>query len=104
MAYDKNMNELKDYTFEIARKCVVEGRDEFMFFYKGQIFSIGICNDKIMRLWDKDKKINKSNPEWFCYNDTKDELVIVSEKETLLDSVRIELNSLKNIWDQIIIL
>lgn len=104
MAYDKNMNELKDYTFEIAKKCVEEGRDEFMFRYKEHIYSVGICNEAIMQMWNKLRIINKNNPEWFCYNDDQKKLLIVSTKENIMDCIEIEGKSLKNIWNQIVII
>lgn len=103
MAYDKNMNELNNYTFDIALNCVKEGRDEIMFRYKEDIYSIGICNDIIMQKWNR-SKINKNNPEWFCYNVNKNKILIVSTKENIMDFIEIDGKSLIDIWNQIVII
>ena len=104
MAFDRNMNRLNDYTFDIARRCVAEGRDEFDFLYKNKEYSIGICSDGIFRKWTNAiKKMPKSNPPWYCYCVTDANLLIVADKSEIMDKIVIDGITLKQLWDDIVI-
>lgn len=104
MAFDRNMNQLNDYTFDIARQCVAEGRDEFVFLYKNKEYSLGVCSDEIFHKWTKDsKKMSKSNPPWFCYCVTDACLLVVADKEEIMDKIVIDGHMIKNLWDDIVI-
>lgn len=58
MYFNKSVNKFEDYSFEIASKCVSEGKDEFNFVYNHKDYTIGVCSDDIMDLWDKRRKVN----------------------------------------------
>ena len=104
MAFDKNMNELVDYTFEVACRCVFEGRDEFNFLYKNKEYTLGICTDEIYHIWTKNKdKMSKLNPPWFCCCVTDNFLLIVADKEHIMDKIVIDQVPIREIWKDIII-
>ncbi len=110
MALDKNGKVLNDYTYEIAKMAVSEGRDELVFLYNGVEYYICVSNDALIKKFcgaNTDASYHdfddSFNPYWCCCTEN-DEVILIASKETIMDKVHINGQSLEEIWSKIVLL
>ena len=108
MALDRNGKVINNYTYEIAKMAVSEGRDELVFAYQGLEYYICVVNIAILKKFYGKKSIyqefdNPFEPYWCCGIENGDVLTIAS-RENIMDEIRINGKSLEDIWSQIILL
>lgn len=114
MAFDRNGNELFEYTFAVARKAVIDGRDEFGFLYNDNEYYISVSNkymlkdyykQKDAKRYTKDNKINlnREEPDWCCF-DIIGKILLIAPRTVVMDNIIIDGHYLKDIWSQITII
>ena len=50
---------------------------------------------------DQTRRINNERPEWFCYNNSDKELLLVDDREAIMYKIKIDGLILKSLWDKI---
>ena len=97
MAFDKNGKQLDDYTYEIAKTAVSEGRDELIILYDEVEYYISVCPSP-PKEFD-----NPFDPYWWCCTN-KGDIITIATRETIMDKIRICGQKLDEIWSQLILL
>lgn len=107
MAFDRKGKVLDDYTYEIAKTAVSEGRDELVVLFNGIIYDIGVSTNGILKEYRKknpDKYLDDDpfDPLWCCC--TENEILLIAPRETIMDEIVIDGQQLEEIWPKITLL